>query len=431
MIFSDNLKENIEKFCFYLSLLVVFFFPIYKETIPPLLVLWFLLWLIRGNFRYKGGRFFSVVMLTLVVFYLIHLAGMINTSNYTDGLFDLEVKLSLIFFPLVFITTDKYFKLNFNKILGAFVLGNTIASIVCVGVAVFRSLYFDNGLISFNPFAERIYEGIMITENNFFYERFSVLIHTSYFSMYLAFSIIILSYFIDKGIFFKIPFLKNVYYLLILFFLVVVYLLSSKAGILVIIVILSIATFMYILRKRSWINVFLFFTTIIFIVIAIKFNTRLNIGTNQIKSTVLNADKTGISSQNDRLVIWFESLDIIRNNLIFGVGTGDYIDELIVLYKKNNIEKAYKHHYNAHNQFIDTIIGHGLIGLVPLVFLFIYPLIFAIKRKNYLFAFFLLVVNINFIFESMLNRQAGVTFYTFFISLLSFAMPDNIADDER
>jgi len=81
---------------------------------------------------------------------------------------------------------------------------------------------------------------------------------------------------------------------------------------------------------------------------------------------------------------------------------------------------AYKQRLNVHNQFLETFVGQGILGDIILLLLLIYPFIQSLKKQNYLFALFLLLIGINFLFESMLNRQAGVLFFAFFYSYFIF-----------
>ncbi len=76
--------------------------------------------------------------------------------------------------------------------------------------------------------------------------------------------------------------------------------------------------------------------------------------------------------------------------------------------------------YNAHNQFSDTIIAVGVMGLILLITFFIYPIFLWIKNKNFDIVFFslLLIIAFNSLFESVLERQMGIMFFVFFYFLL-------------
>ena len=85
-----------------------------------------------------------------------------------------------------------------------------------------------------------------------------------------------------------------------------------------------------------------------------------------------------------------------------------------------NIRVSINGEYNAHNQFSDTIIAVGVIGLLLLLTFFAYPIILWIKNKNFDIVFFslLLIVAFNSLFESVLERQMGIMFFVFFYFLL-------------
>ena len=79
--------------------------------------------------------------------------------------------------------------------------------------------------------------------------------------------------------------------------------------------------------------------------------------------------------------------------------------------------------YNAHNQFSDTIIAVGIIGLLLLLGFFIMPFYLWIKNKNFDIVFFslLFIIAFNCLFESVFERQMGIMFFTFFYFLLFHA----------
>lgn len=78
---------------------------------------------------------------------------------------------------------------------------------------------------------------------------------------------------------------------------------------------------------------------------------------------------------------------------------------------------------NAHNQYSDTIIAVGIIGLILLFGLFFMPIYLWIKDKNFDIIFFslLFIIAFNCLFESVFERQMGIMFFTFFYFLLFHA----------
>jgi hypothetical protein len=59
------------------------------------------------------------------------------------------------------------------------------------------------------------------------------------------------------------------------------------------------------------------------------------------------------------------------------------------------------------------------------VYLFFVPLYIAIKKGHYLFATFLFIIGSSFLTESMLERQAGVSFVAFFLMILISSKDDS------
>jgi O-antigen ligase len=91
-------------------------------------------------------------------------------------------------------------------------------------------------------------------------------------------------------------------------------------------------------------------------------------------------------------------------------------------YQEKGMVSEYENKLNSHNQFLNTFIEIGIFGFIMLLLCFIVPLCFSYQQKIFLFAAFTIIVGINFLFESMLETQAGVTFYAFFYTLLCFSI---------
>jgi activator of 2-hydroxyglutaryl-CoA dehydratase len=58
----------------------------------------------------------------------------------------------------------------------------------------------------------------------------------------------------------------------------------------------------------------------------------------------------------------------------------------------------------------------GIFGLIVLLFLLFKGITIAWKNRNYLLLFVVLNLAFNMLFESMLQRQSGIIFYTFWIT---------------
>ena len=147
-----------------------------------------------------------------------------------------------------------------------------------------------------------------------------------------------------------------------------------------------------------------------------------------IEQTDINAEEIA-SSSGERLLIWWYSFEITNDNLLFGVGTGDVKDKLLDKYREKQMYNALGLKLNAHNQYLETTLALGVIGLIVLLLILVLPAMYGMERKHYLLLIFLILIAFNFLFESMLETQAGVVFYAFFNAYL-FAIKKDPASEE-
>jgi len=131
-----------------------------------------------------------------------------------------------------------------------------------------------------------------------------------------------------------------------------------------------------------------------------------------------------------RITLWKNALIVWNEKLIFGHGIGDAKSRLIDIHKDREITEAYERKYNCHNQFLETTTQTGVIGLIVLILVFIIPFYQAIKKKQELLFLFLMICFINFLFESMLQRLAGVVFFAFWYSFLWFVYYKDVDKEE-
>ena len=88
------------------------------------------LWFLEGNFRQKYKDLInSKAAIILIAFYLLHLIGLLYTSDYEYGLKDIRIKLPLIFLPVVFATSEKLRNQNFSLILKVYIASVLVATL--------------------------------------------------------------------------------------------------------------------------------------------------------------------------------------------------------------------------------------------------------------------------------------------------------------
>jgi O-antigen ligase len=390
------------------SVVLAFAIPVWKGLLPLLIVFMVVNWLAEGayirNFPliFKDQKRFFIFSFSFL--YFLYLAGLAYTSNLVYGTEDLQMKLSLLIFPLIFATSD--FPLFSEKetgiILKAFAAGCIAGSFILLG----RAFYF------------RVF---MHEPDAFYYTKLGWNFHPSYYSMYLAFAVSnILSFqFMRLGV--KITLNLVMHVLLLLFFTLMIVLLSSKSGFLVWLLVLAFYAFLIFVRYRQKITgVSLVLSALcIFVFFNIVFpHATSRLASMKMESVSTDAIDDAGRSTSERIIIWKSAAHVIKQNFLFGVGTGDVRDKLTEEYENEHVLAELIHYRNAHNQYFQTWIALGILGLLLLAFMIIRPAVYAIRQEHHIYFIFLFIVGFSMLFESMFERQEGVVFYVFFNTLL-------------
>lgn len=416
---------------------------IYKVALCAL----FLNWIFTTKFKkviqsISSNSFF----LAFIIFYILYALSFFWSENQSFAIADLVLKIPILILPLIMLSHEPLSIKEINKLLLAFSLSVIVLNCYCFFDALFN--YLNTRSI-----------------NEFFYGSLTVNMHTAYQATFTSFSIFILVYiYLNKEYSHNWIFL----FLIVLQFLFL-FLLSSRMQMLCLSVVTPIfLIFHYYLKQKIYLG---FSYTILAFVVSYFLVSTPSVLNNRYKQTVSHISSIGNDSQNSdpRKFIWKKAIDIIKYNWLFGVGVGDAKDVLVSSYSKEfskpitdhkvdsiiNILKAnsknlntqvkkltsdhtklkkeseniliqqinkYKYfakkQYNFHNQYLQTFATVGFFGLIILIYLLSHLFIVSIIKQDYIVAAFLFLIALSFLTESMLERQAGVVFFTFFYLLL-------------
>ena len=400
----------------YLFLLIAFFIPVWLKVAVPLLLIMVFFWIIEG--KWKSSLYFikkNKYAQLMILFWLLHLIGVLYSNNWKYGLQDVQQKLSLLIFPLVVLGFSNIENLSRDKVLRFFLLGSIVSGFVCLLNATIHTIHFESGSIVFNAIPSD-YD----YENYFKYERLAFLHHPTYLSMYFTFAIAVVFRFYKDVV--DSLFRKLFYGLTVVFFAALIYLLNSRIGL--------IAGFLTIIIGMIWLNKrnlyrILIGSTIVISIISLFFIfsfDSFNDALAEVKYSagyIFNRGAVGEGDGDMRLKIWSCIPNVMKQHYLFGHGTGDFHIVLNKEYVAQNLNDAAEKNLNAHNQFIETLISLGFVGLITLVDLIFYPLVFKLKERDDLFIInsFLLIIVLNFMTESILSRIGGVIFFAFFYSV--------------
>jgi O-antigen ligase len=398
---------------YYVAVLSLIIMALYYWFLPPLMILWGLVWIvdIQNKIRswIKIPRYHKFLYILSVGFFFWQIVGLLYSDNKHEGWRNIALRLSLILFPLVLISPGEMIQKKANHLMRLFAICTFILLIICIAHAFYRSINFQNGILYFNPHPQ-----VNSWLNYFYGIQLSIFHHPSYMSLYILFSVFIaMEAFLDK----LIKRSRRIFWLVIsIILLLSIYLLSSRGEIFA--TILAVPMYFLFRYKAIGINRIagLIIILCIFILIPVcisnpRFYYYFGKGSN--------VELSNRIPKESRIAIWKSAFNIIGRNFIFGVGTGDIQNELNKeYYRSGDKDLASVKNLNTHNQFIEILLENGSIGLILFITFIGMMLYISISEGNILYIMFILIVFVSFLFETMLNRLAGVSFFALFSFLL-------------
>jgi len=390
-------------------LLVFFTLPINRHFFTIALWPWILSWFLEGDFRTK----FSMTNLKknrlafffLVGSYSISIISLLWTNNIAMGFHNLGTQTSLVIFPIFFGFTNPiiYTKSAFRSINISFVCGAFVVTVYLLIKSIIYSFSISGGSLAFNP---AIGQG----DNVFYYEAFSRLMHPTYYGMMVLLSASIC--FIDVKMHLTSAKYNYIKILAGLFFLVMIFFISARSVIIAATVLVIWLLINNYLKKKS-----LLISTIIIIMSLIV----ISLLHPRLRYLIAQYNKSEtikeIESINERGIIWNTSFQIIKKNMLLGVGIGDVEDDLDLQFKKNGHD--FGTFLNAHNQFIEQWLTAGLLSLLMLIAGLILPVFMHTSINKVYYISFMIICIFTFMFESTLRRFTGVAFFSIFYTLLT------------
>jgi O-antigen ligase len=399
---------------FFSSLMTVIILPMHVDYLPPFMILWVISWILE-NYRRLGAIWDTtkppvLLFLGFVVYFLWYISGLFYTSDMHNGTLLIFRRLSFILFPLVLFYPGDVIKKKITLLLKIFCISTFIYILFTYGFALFRSLYFTDGVISFNPHPpDHDYD------NYFFGVDFAYSQHPTYLAMYVLFSI-----FIAFESFFKFEQKTSgriMWLISGIILLSSLYFLSSRTGIICALILIPVYLIIRFKALKRWrLSVLVIVVSLPLLIISFLHNKRMKYYLPEETKTSM-VDKLML---DNRIPIWKSALLVIRHNPIIGVGAGDASLEIQKEYTDAGYTEMYYDNLNAHNQYLEVLVGSGLIGFVIFIAILSYIVYQAASKRSLIFGVFILIILIFCLFESILNRIAGVTFFALFSFMLMY-----------
>jgi O-antigen ligase len=401
-------EKNRDTINLYLNLLLVayvFLLPIADRAKSAVLFVILLLFVLRGNYLdYLKQALQYKITQAFVLFFIVHCLWLFGTDNFEQARTILD-DMKYLLYPLIFFSFfDKRFSYH---VFYAFILGMLFSSFIsyCIHFGFLPSFYTTFGI--------EIYSAQ--SSNN----PTPFLIHSRFNSL-LA---------ISSGILLYLALDKNGYSLSKIAFLMFALLLAlnitfigGRIGYIVFVVVIFSVIFLKYQKNavRPFLVTFLLLS--LFLTFSYSnsdmFKKRVDYSISVVQNITLQQKDFHI--EFPRLGFWSYSLTPIKENLLFGVGTGDHLD---AIKKDITPEHGYlKTLSNTHNEYIKNILQFGLIGF--LFFLNIFYQIFKAKADDKTLKSLLLLATIA-IMTAVMTSMFGSKIYLPLLIVFSVAALTN------
>ena len=349
-------RFDLEKTYQYLLIALAFLMPLTVSGANTIVIIICLLWLFSGDYKAKYNQIISSkLMIASIVFYCLHVIGMLWTEDLQWGLHILhKMWYFLLLFPILFnIVQRKYISYYLSAFLLAIALTEIASYLVWFElVEPFKNATVKNPTpfmshISYNPILAMaiylVYHNIFIKSN----------LNTPKFFLYSFFSITMtINMFITGG----------------------------RAGHVMYFVMLTILIFQFFSKDKikALVAVFVIIPLIFFSAYQTSyiFHQRVDLAVNN----TMNYEFAKNTSVGQRITFAINSWEVIKENPIIGIGTGDFPSEYKKINQINTPQVPTT--TNPHNMYTLITMQLGLIGLVSMLSIFYYQIKLSFYSSN-------------------------------------------------
>ena len=313
-------------------------------------------WLLSGNYKYKFDQIINnKLLLASIFFFSLHIVGLLWTDNIHWGLhISHKMWYFLLLFPVLYdVTKRKYIKHYIFAFLLAIFITEVLSYLVWFQILPeFKNAQTQNPTpfmshISYNPIlAFAIYLVLHQIFFNYKLKKLEVILY-SFFSISMTFNM-----FITGG----------------------------RAGQVMFFAVLAILIFQYFhSQKFKAVIVILIATSSVFFT-AYESSSLFKKRANDVITSIQNYDSDKSTPVGQRITFAVNSWEIIMENPIIGVGTGDFPSEYAIVNSKNS--PGQPNASNPHNMYTLILVQLGLIGLISFLMIFYYQIKWSFLSKN-------------------------------------------------
>jgi len=385
----DNTTDHINH---YLFLALAFFFPISVALGNLIIFLIVSIWIFTLNYQKIKKVFANPLAVLSIVFFGMHVFALIWTENYEWGFHILKKMLDFLFILPIFLTLVKrdYTNLYIN------------AFLISMFVTIIGS--FMIWLEMIDPILKATVENPSITMSTISYNIFVS------FAIYISLHRLIIQ---DTKIFFK-----WIYAVFLILLIINLFITGGRAGQVLFFFMLGAIVFQFFKYRIFKTAIFITILFPIIFILALKTSPFFE---KRVSDTIKNSNFNHIenSSIGQRYTYLKNSIEVIRSNIFFGVGTGDFPEEYNSVHKINNPDITST--VNPHNMYILVTAQLGIFGLISFLSIFAYQVKTSFQYSGFNKDFGL-ILPLSFLLimlsDSYLLGHYTTTLFVFFSALI-------------
>jgi len=345
-----------------------------------------------SDFWHKKGSFdLKTANLILAAFFAIIFIRELQV-DWNESLGIITNYLPFLAIPVIISFQAKKLKKITPVILKVFLVGCLINVSINLSYAVYRGIIENEQGINFWYFT---YE--------FLSEPFGI--QPIYLGLFYVFGILILNHFKSETIN---PYFYNA---TILILTLGIFLLSARIAILCLILLVPLQ--LLLIKKLSVRNILILLS-----IFGIAF--LFAIQNPVVKNRIFKVTKAGnfYSGTSLRSAIWESAYEVSKENFVWGLGEKKADSLMVEAYKDKELKVPMQQRYHTHNQYLQTLVQYGFIGMLVLLGALFWPIIKVLRKSDYLGFLWLLLFSMSAVTESVFTRQWGILGFAFFTSLL-------------
>jgi O-antigen ligase len=397
----NSWMDQYEKIKLTILILLVASLPYYLQISNVLIGLAALLTIARLVMMRRWSMLkIDALSLAIILYFVLEAVGLLYTEkeNLRIGLFALDKHQGFILMPFIFSDVTLNIKSR-EKLLLSFVISCSVAALICIGVNLHQSIalydqYFHEWLFSHDRVSEPI--GM----------------HAVYFALYLSFCILIVLNLLRQHYQSLSGTRLFLVFLLMIYLLVVIVALGGRTTTVALIIAVFVNLIFYARQLRSA-KVYVC-AALVPVVFAVFILLNPVVKTRFLDMLKDNYETSNYGSYFARTHIWVPGIDAIAENILVGVGTGDHQYKLNEKYLEHNYTEGVRLEFNMHNQYLQTALNFGMIGILLLLLIFIIQIKETVRQRDLLYASFLFLFMFACLTEAMLVVNKGTVFFLVF-----------------